>query len=348
MRPIFWGQTPEQFKSWGKSKDMSEHLQALIMRQYWKRKSMEIPPWAMGLLQDEFSFALPLPVATQSAPDGTIKFLFEFEDHSRIETVLVPLNGKYSVCLSTQVGCAMGCKFCFTALQGFKRNLQASEIVGQYWYAWNYLREHRPELTTAPKIVLMGQGEPLHNFEQLKMALEILLSHSQVALGPRNVTLSSAGYLPGLKRLNELPPVNLALSLHSPFDEERTSLIPINARYPLKDVLHAMDQRAQLKRQYINFEYLLIHNFNDSPAHMQALADIVKPRPAMVNIIPFNPVPGLNFQRPSFEQAHEVQKSLRRLGVFATVRTTKGEEIMAACGQLNSANANGWQPTFGT
>lgn len=329
----------EDWQDWGHAHEVSDHLLHLIWRIHWKKKPLKLPPWVKSIVDEHFEFSLPTIAKSQESQDGTVKFLLTLDDGLNIEMVIVPFPGRHTLCLSTQVGCAMSCRFCFTATQGLKRQLTHAEIVGQYLVGWNWLREHRPQFSAAPKIVFMGQGEPLHNFDQVKKSLGPFLSRHMVALGPRSITLSTVGYLPGLKRLPELPMINLALSLHSPFDEQRNQLIPINQRYPLHEILPYFDARPQLKRQFINFEYLLIDSFNDSSAHVEALAELLRNRPGIVNIIPYNFVPGLPWKRPSFDQAHEFQKALRKKGTYATVRTTKGEEIMAACGQLQTAQS---------
>ncbi len=287
-------------------------------------------------IQESFDFSLPNIKTAKESSDGTVKFLIEFEDGASVETVLIPFFKKYTVCLSTQVGCAMNCQFCFTATQGLQRNLKSYEIIGQYIRAWQYLKEKRPGQAIKPNVVFMGQGEPLHNFDELKKALTIMTDTKALELGPRQITLSTVGFLPGLERWNELPPINLALSLHSPFEEERKKLIPINAKYPLKEVLTKLNSLPLKKRQYITLEYLLLKDFNDSEEHAEELSKVLPKGKVIFNIIPFNPWPGSSFKRPDIDTVDRFKKYLVDRKMRTMVRTTKGDDILAACGQLKS------------
>lgn len=290
--------------------------------------------WA--ILESNFSFKLPQIIKTQTDGDGTIKFLLELHDQKRVETVLLPFHKRYTVCLSSQVGCAMNCRFCYTGTQGLSRNLDASEIVGQYLVAYHYLKKEIIKDAITPNIVFMGQGEPLHNLEQINIALKIMFESNGLHLGHRQVTLSTAGFLPGLKNFHQLPPINLALSLHSPFDKIRSELIPINQHYPLKDVLMALDQIPLIKKQFITYEYLLIDELNDRIEDADELFNLLHTRPAIINIIPFNPFPGSNYKRPSDFKINQFKEYLVERKLRTMVRETKGDEILAACGQLNS------------
>jgi 23S rRNA (adenine2503-C2)-methyltransferase len=286
---------------------------------------------------ENFDFNLPKIKQAHESSDRTVKFLIEFEDGASVETVLIPFFKKYTVCLSTQVGCAMNCQFCYTATQGLQRNLKANEIIGQYLIAWLYLKEKRSNHSIKPNVVFMGQGEPLHNFEELKKALQIMTDTKALELGPRQITLSTVGFLPGLERWKELPSINLALSLHSPFEEERKSLIPLNAKYPLKEVLAKLDTLPLKKRQYITLEYLLLKDFNDSEAHAEELSKVLPKEKVIFNIIPFNPWPGSRFKRPDLEAVDRFKEYLVKRKMRTMVRTTKGDDILAACGQLKSS-----------
>jgi 23S rRNA (adenine2503-C2)-methyltransferase len=227
----------------------------------------------------------------------------------------------------------MNCSFCYTGTQGLKRNLASGEIVGQYLAARRWLRDRDPS-ALPPSIVFMGQGEPLHNVDAVEGAIRILNDSEMGNVGHRQMTLSTVGFLPALPRLRDFPKVNVALSLHSPFEEERRELIPVNDRFPLSDVLRELDGLPLLPRQFVTYEYLLIRGFNMSPRHAEALAGLLGHRKALVNLIPFNPFPGARWERPSAEEVDEFRAALvvRKLRVM--VRTTKGAEILAACGQL--------------
>ncbi|MBY0518791.1 MAG: 23S rRNA (adenine(2503)-C(2))-methyltransferase RlmN [Bacteriovoracaceae bacterium] len=272
---------------------------------------------------------------TLKSHDGTAKFIMPLHDGMSVESVLVPFANRDCVCLSTQVGCAMGCKFCHTGLMGLKRNLTSQEIIAQYndVKKWNLSQD---PTRLSPNIVFMGQGEPLHNFEELKAAIEWLIHPKGGKLGPRQITVSTSGYLPGLKRFNELGGVNLALSLHSPFDHERSELIPLNNKWPLKEVFSALSEVKLRSQQFINCEYLIIKDLNHTALHAQALAELLKNHRTIMNLIPFNPFPGAKWARPSDEEIESFKKELvsHKLRVF--LRTTKGDDIMAACGQLNT------------
>ncbi len=272
----------------------------------------------------------------QESTDGTCKFLLKLEDGALVEAVLLHFHKKRTLCLSSQVGCAMKCTFCFTGTQGLKRHLQAHEIVGQHTAVWNWVKERHGPRSHAPAVVFMGQGEPLHNFEAVKEAIALLMSPKGAHLGHRQITLSTAGYGPGMQRLNELPPVNLAFSLHSPFETERAQLMPISAHWPLQECMRALDARPLLKRQSVMYEYSLLKGVNDTKAHADGLAKLLSGRAAMVNLIPFNPFPGSPYQRPSQEEVAEFKALLVERGIRAMARLTKGDDVMAACGQLNT------------
>lgn len=283
---------------------------------------------------ENFDFSLPKIKTYKVSEDKTIKLLIEFHDSRSVETVIIPFHHKRTICLSTQVGCAMNCSFCYTGTQGLTRNLDASEIVGLYLVSYKFLEEYSGEKHIKPNIVYMGQGEPLHNFNEVKKATEIFLETFGMELGPRNITLSTAGYLPGIQRLAEFPRINIALSLHSAIDEKRNELIPLNLKYPLKEVLHSLNELPRLKRQYIMCEYLMIKDFNDSDEDINALNNALNGIPVIINLIPFNPFPGAKYQRPEMSTVEAFQKKLEEIGIPTMIRTTKGDEILAACGQL--------------
>lgn len=296
-----------------------------------------ISPRTHAFLENKMDFDLPQIDLVQQSPDRTVKFLFRLNDGLRVETVLIPFQNKYTVCLSSQVGCAMSCAFCFTGKQGFTRHLQAQEIVGQFLEAQAWLTENRPEDDRILNIVYMGQGEPLHNFEAVKTSAEIFISQHGLSLADHKITVSTSGYLPGLQRWqNEMPNVNLALSLHSPFDEKRNQLIPINRKYSLSEVLQICEQIPKGKKRFVTYEYLLLKGFNDSPEDAHTTGTLLKNKKALINLIPFNPFPGAGFERPEIETVHSFKSILETYEIPTMIRTTKGDEILAACGQLNT------------
>lgn len=292
-----------------------------------------VGPSTLSNFQETFDFSLPQISQVLRSEDGTVKFQMKFIDELEVETVLIPFHKRFTVCLSTQVGCAMNCSFCFTGTQGLKRHLSAGEIVGQYLVAQQWLFEQDAR-ALKPSIVFMGQGEPLHNGPEVKKAIEVFCDTRCVGVGESQMTLSTVGYLPGLKTLSEFPKINFALSLHSPFDHERNVLIPLNQRYPLDEVLQELDKLQESKKQYITYEYLMIQDFNISEAHADALWEKLGSRKAMVNLIPFNPFPESVWKRPEADEIEEFRKKLVARKLRVMVRNTKGDDILAACGQL--------------
>ena len=311
----------------------------------WHYKKNKVTPCEINGLSDltkqiiysNLSFDLPIIDHVQASEDLTVKFLFSFQDGKKVETVLIPFNQKYTVCLSSQVGCAMNCAFCYTGTQGLTRSLKTEEIVGQFLSAQIWLTLNRPEDDRILNVVFMGQGEPLHNFDSVKTAIEILISQHGLSLADHKITVSTSGYLPGLQRWkNEMPSVNIALSLHSPVDEKRSLLIPINRKYPLKDVIPLIEEFPQGKKRFVTYEYLLIHEFNDSEEDAMQTAKLLAGTKAFVNLIPFNPFPGTKWQRSTEEKVQKFHDIIKSHRIPVTIRKTKGDQILAACGQLNS------------
>jgi 23S rRNA (adenine2503-C2)-methyltransferase len=317
---------------------------AILYNWHYKKKenrqcTEKIAKSSLVFFQNNFEFSLPEIDTVHEAEDRTVKFLFQLKDKQTVETVLIPFHNKYSICLSSQVGCAMHCSFCFTGTQGLKRNLTTGEIVGQFIQAWRWLAQNRPGEERILNVVFMGQGEPLHNFDAVKKACEIFLSKHGASIAAQKITISTAGYVPGLKRWNkEIPGVNLALSLHSSFEEKRNRLIPLNRKYPLAEVLACIDQILLRKKQFITYEYLLIQDFNDSPADAEELGALLAGKSAYINLIPFNVFPGSQYKRPSGEVVEKFKEILDRFKIPTLIRSAKGDDVLAACGQLNSKN----------
>lgn len=302
---------------------------------------LKISESTKDFIKENFNFELPKIDHVHEAQDKTVKFLFKLQDGSKIESVLIPFHKKYSICVSSQVGCAMKCSFCFTGTQGFKRNLTSGEIIGQYLQAWMWLQKNRPGEERIPNVVFMGQGEPLHNFDAVKKACEIFLSQSGLSIAAQKITVSTSGFLPGLKRwAKEMPGVNLALSLHSPFTDKRNELIPINRSFPLKEVLSYIDEIPLAKKQFVTYEYLLIDTFNDHDEDAREVGELLKGKRAYINLIPFNPFPGSNYKRPSLKKVEDFKAVLDTYKIPTIIRTTKGDDVLAACGQLNTKEIN--------
>ncbi|MEW6187429.1 MAG: 23S rRNA (adenine(2503)-C(2))-methyltransferase RlmN, partial [Thermodesulfobacteriota bacterium] len=269
----------------------------------------------------------------EKSSDKTRKFLFELEDGERIESVLIPERGHYTLCISTQVGCRQGCRFCLTGKMGLKRNLKASEIINQVLAVQESLTESEPQLTN---LVLMGMGEPLDNFENTIRALKTLLSPQGMQFSHRHITLSTAGLIPEIKALGEMLPVNLAVSLNAADNETRTRLMPVNRKYPLESLIQACKDFPLPHQKRITFEYILIQGINDSPQAAKALARLLRQLKAKINLIPFNPHPGVKFKPPAEETILAFQDILVRANYTAIIRRSKGGDISAACGQLQA------------
>lgn len=290
-----------------------------------------------AFVKDHFSFDLPEIDTAHVSKDTTVKFLFKLMDGLKVESVLIPFNQKYTLCISSQVGCAMKCSFCYTGTQGLKRNLGTEEIIGQFIMAQKWLTQNRPGDDKILNIVFMGQGEPLHNFDAVKSACEIFLTQHGLSLAPHKITISTAGYLPGLLRWkDEMPKVNIAVSLHSTIKEKRDKLIPINQRYPIEDIVKFAEAIPEGRTRFVTYEYLLIKDFNDSVEDAHATGKFLADKNAYISLIPFNPFPGTEYKRPVDKEVEAFKAILDTYKVPTLIRKTKGDEILAACGQLNT------------
>ena len=270
--------------------------------------------------------------------DTTEKYLFALSDGHHIESVLIPgREGYFTLCVSSQVGCAMDCQFCLTAKGGFIRNLKMSEIIGQIWEARNLLKERDIDPLKLSNIVFMGMGEPLANYDTLIKSLDIIFDTDfGMKFATRRVTVSTSGLVPKILALGEDTDVNLAVSLNAVDDGTRSQLMPINKKYPLKALLEACKQFNMKPRNKITFEYILIKGVNDSDDHALRLVKLLAPIRAKVNLIPFNEHPGSDFKRPSNNRIHAFLKILLDKDMTAIIRKSKGDDILAACGQLRA------------
>ena len=286
-------------------------------------------------LAREAVIAAPRVLRDTTAADGTRKWLLDVGTGNAIESVFIPEEKRGTLCISSQAGCALECSFCSTGRQGFNRNLTAEEIIGQLWIANKSLGRGVSEDRPISNVVMMGMGEPLANFENVVTAMRLMLDDHAYGLSRRRVTLSTAGLVPGIDRLREECPVSLAVSLHAPHDALRDTLVPINRKYPIKELLAACQRYIEVApRGYVMFEYVMLAGVNDSVDQARALAALVKGVPCKVNLIPFNPFPGIRYQRSSPEAIDRFRDVLMHAGLIATVRKTRGEDIDAACGQL--------------
>ena len=280
-------------------------------------------------LADKTYLELPKLVLAEPSDDGTIKWVMELKDGQRIETVLIPESNRTTLCVSSQVGCALNCAFCATARQGFNRNLTTGEIVAQVWHATR-------QMGVAPRnIVMMGMGEPLANFDAVVRAIDIMQHDHAYMVSKLRLTVSTSGVVPNIYRLREHNEVVLAVSLHAPDNALRDQLVPINRKYPLEQLLPACrDYAGKDKHRKITWEYVMLDGINDSISHAKALIRLLEGTPSKINLIPFNPFPGSTFRTTPPEQIDAFRQRLMRSGLFAMTRKTRGNEIAAACGQL--------------
>ncbi len=289
-----------------------------------------------AFIKEDLDFALPKIIWDAQSIDGTRKFLVAMQDQQSVEAVVIPSKTRLTLCLSSQVGCAIGCTFCHTATQGLTRSLEAHEVVGQFLAVSNWLQMHsNAEMIT--NIVYMGQGEPLHNFENMKQATLIFMEPKGLYLGQRRITLSTSGLVPQIEKLIDFPPVNIAISLHAAHDHIRSELMPINKIYDLRRLFTAIKKIPLKAHRRITYEYLLIAGLNDSLEDIEALCKLVNQQESKINLIPFNEYPGSDFKRPSPEKIDWFNSELNRRGYICTIRASKGNDILAACGQLKSS-----------
>ena len=289
-------------------------------------------------LKDIAEIKLPEVVSCQDSVDGTRKWLIRVDGGSCIEMVYIPERERGTLCVSSQIGCALDCSFCATGKQGFNRDLTAAEIIGQLWIAADSFDQFDPKAKRrVTNVVMMGMGEPLMNFDNVVDAMSIMLEDNAYGLSKRRVTLSTAGVVPALDKLSDVSDVSLAISLHAPNDELRNQLVPINRKYPLVDFIESarnyIDKMPDNRRK-ATVEYTLMDQVNDRTEHARELAVLLKDLPCKINLIPFNPFPGTEYKRVSNTALNRFRDILAGEGYTATVRTTRGDDIAAACGQL--------------
>ncbi len=283
-----------------------------------------------------------LPVISQhESRDGTIKWLFDVGGGNAVEAVFIPEDDRGTLCISSQAGCAVGCRFCSTGHQGFSRNLTTAEIVAQLWFAEHFLRKHlKQDERVISNVVMMGMGEPLQNYDRLVPALRVILDDHGYGLSRRRVTVSTSGVVPMIERLARDCPVALAVSLHAPTDELRDHLVPLNRKYPLDELLRTCTAYlAAAPRDFITFEYCMLDGVNDAPEHAEALIALVRRHGqhglrCKFNLIPFNPFPQSGLSRSPTARVLAFGQRLNEAGIVTTVRKTRGDDIDAACGQL--------------
>ena len=286
-------------------------------------------------LQEHAVIQPPKLLAAHTSDDGTQKWVLEVGAGNAIETVFIPEDDRGTLCVSSQVGCALACTFCSTGHQGFNRNLTTAEIIGQVWWANKALGRDPKGERIISNVVMMGMGEPLANFENVDTALDIMLDDFGYGLSRRRVTVSTSGIVPALDRLRDRHPVALAVSLHAPNDALRDVIVPINKKYPLAELLSACRRYLEkAPRDFVTFEYVMLNGVNDRLQDAKELLELVEGTPCKFNLIPFNPFPGSQYTRSSQAAIHQFRSVLMEAGYVVTVRKTRGDDIDAACGQL--------------
>ena len=286
-------------------------------------------------LNEQACIGVPDLMVSQQSLDGTRKWLLDVGTGNGVETVFIPEAERGTLCISSQVGCALECTFCSTGRQGFNRNLSTSEIIGQLWWANKAMGVTPKNERVISNVVMMGMGEPLANFANVVAALSIMLDDHGYGLSRRRVTVSTSGMVPQMDRLKDVMPVALAVSLHASNDAVRDEIVPLNKKYPLKSLMAAC-QRYLVKapRDFITFEYVMLDGINDKAQHARELIELVRDVPCKFNLIPFNPFPNSGYERSSNENIRVFRDILQQAGFVVTVRKTRGDDIDAACGQL--------------
>lgn len=287
-------------------------------------------------LKSTTTLSLPTLVTEHRSTDGTVKWLLKLDCGNCIETVFIPEKERGTLCVSSQVGCGLTCSFCSTAKQGFNRNLTVSEIIGQLWFAARHLsKDHGRHDKRVTNVVMMGMGEPLLNFDNVVSAMALMMNDFAYGLSKRRVTLSTSGLVPQMEKLKAVSPVALAVSLHAARDVLRNELVPINRKYPLKSLMescrHYFDKQSRRK---VTFEYVMLKGVNDSLSDAKQLVELISNIPSKVNLIPFNPFPGTQYQRSDAKTIDAFRRYLQGKGINTITRKTRGDDIDAACGQL--------------
>ncbi|MEC8994680.1 MAG: 23S rRNA (adenine(2503)-C(2))-methyltransferase RlmN [Pseudomonadota bacterium] len=279
---------------------------------------------------------LPVIVESYESDDGSRKWIIDIDSGSKVEMVYIPEAGRGPLCVSSQAGCTLDCSFCATGKQGFDRNLSSAEIIGQLWLANEQLGTFKGISQRVTNVVMMGMGEPLLNFDNVMEAISLMMDDCAYGLSKRKVTISTAGVVPAIDRMKDYTDASLAISLHAPNDELRSQLMPINKKYPINELFRAV--RAYFAslpdRRVPVIEYVLIAGINDHRQHARDLAELLKSLPCKINLIPFNPFDMSSYRRPSSSSVSNFRQILQQAGHTVTVRTTRGDDIRAACGQL--------------
>ncbi|CAM4252584.1 23S rRNA (adenine(2503)-C(2))-methyltransferase RlmN [Paenibacillus tarimensis] len=340
MKPFIYDFTLEQLQDWMKENgepafrggQLFDWLYVKRVRSF--EEMSNLPKQLREKLEDSFRFVTLNEITRMESKDGTVKYLFGLHDDHAIETVVMRHNYGNSICVTTQVGCRVGCTFCASTLGGLKRNLTAGEIVAQVVTAQRMMDETEERISS---IVIMGTGEPFENYDETMNFLRIMIHEKGLNIGQRHITVSTSGIVPSMyKFADENTQINLAISIHAPNDALRSKLMPVNRRFPFEEVMEAIRYYIAKTGRRVTFEYALIGGVNDRPEHAEELADVLQGMLCHVNLIPVNYVPERNYVRTPREDIFEFQRILERKKINATIRREQGHDIAAACGQLRA------------
>lgn len=334
MREELFGKTLEELKALASGLGLPSYTGRQIAEWLYKKdvssfKEMtNLSKKARAILDENYDTGIQDPVGVQESVDGTKKYLFSAHEGKFVETAYIPDGKRHTVCVSSQVGCKMGCLFCMTGKQGFQGNLSSGQILNQY--------RSIPEWRAITNLVYMGMGEPLDNLSQVLKSLDILTAEWGYALSPRRITVSTIGITPAMLEFLDKSQAHLAVSLHTPFDEERRKLMPIQQVYPLKEVLNEIKSWDFGRQRRVSFEYILFKDFNDSPAHVNELSRILQGIRCRINLIRFHPIPDTPLESPDEETIDRFKERLNEKGILTTIRASRGQDIWAACGLLST------------
>ena len=340
MKKSLYALDLDQLKKDLSAQTLPEFAAGQIYRWIYKKGEQDPVNWSnvgkkvKQYIHDHMDRELPKIIQHKKAKDGTLKFLVAFKDSKTVEMVVIFAKDRITLCLSTQVGCAVGCNFCYTATMGFERNLEVQEIIGQFLIARQWLKDNFIKDKKINNIVYMGQGEPLLNFSNVKNATIIFMQEQGLGLGQRKITLSTSGIVPQIEKLESFPPINIAISLHATQNTVRSKLIPINKTYNLEKLFRAISKIPLKAHRRITYEYLLIAGVNDGREDLKGLERLIEKRKSKINLIPFNEYPQTLYKRPSTQRMLWFRDQLIKCGYVCTIRESKGDDILAACGQL--------------
>lgn len=334
MKQQLFGKTLEELQKIALETDLPKYAARQLAEWLYKKNAISIDDMtnlskkARTELSEKFEVGVSAPVKIQKSMDGTKKYLFPAEIGKYIETAMIPENDRITVCVSSQVGCKMGCLFCMTGKQGFQGQLTAGEIVNQI--------RSIEEAGQVTNIVYMGMGEPFDNLDEVLKSLDILTSEWGYAMSPRRITVSTIGIVPGMKTFLDLSDAHLAVSLHTPFDDERRKLMPVQVAYPLNEVLREIRNWDLGKQRRVSFEYIMFKGLNDTTRHVNELARLLNGIKCRINLIRFHPIPGTPLEGSDDETLFAFKDKLNDKGILTTIRASRGQDIYAACGLLST------------